>query len=69
MIYHFRTPRRISAVMRLIATYMSLSRVQSLKQLHAIGLTTAISDIIENMVNTRFLNISGEKERADTDSG
>ena len=65
MIYHFRTPRRISAVMKWIATYMALSRVQSLKQLRSIGLTTTIRDIIDNGPPegflTRFLNIFGEK--------
>ena len=67
MIYHFRTPRRISAVMKWIATYMALSRVQSLKQLRSIGLTTTIRDIIDNGPPegflTRFLNIFGELER------
>ena len=48
MIYHFRTPRRISGVMKWISTYMTLSRVQSLKQLPSIGLTTTIRDIIDN---------------------
>ena len=48
MIYHFRTPRRISGVMKWIATYMALSRVQSLKQLRSIGLTTTIRDIIDD---------------------
>ena len=38
MIYHFRTPRRCSAVMKWIATYMALSRVQSLKELRSIGI-------------------------------
>ena len=65
MIYHFRTPRRISGVMKWIATYMALSRVQSLKQLRSIGLTTTIRDLIDNGPPegflTRFLNIFGEK--------
>ena len=65
MIYHFRTPRRISGVMKWIATYMALSRVQSLKQLRSIGLTTKIRDIIDNGPPegflTRFLNVFGEK--------
>ena len=30
MIYHFRTPRRISAVLKWIATYMALSRVRQI---------------------------------------
>ena len=65
MIYHFRTPRRISGVMKWIATYMALSRVQSLDQLRSIGLTTATRDIIDNGPPegflTRFLTIFGEK--------
>ena len=51
--------------MKWIATYMALSRVQSLKQLRSIGLTTTIRDIIDNGPPegflTRFLNIFGEK--------
>ena len=53
------------SVMKWIATYMALSRVQSLKQLRSIGLTTTIRDIIDNGPPegflTRFLNIFGEK--------
>jgi hypothetical protein len=64
LIYHFRTPRRLSTVMKWIATYMALSRVQSLKQLRSIGLTEAIRDIIDNGPPegflTRFLKIFGE---------
>ena len=44
MIYHFRTPRRISGVMKWIATYMALSRVQSLKQLRSVGLATTVRE-------------------------
>ena len=65
LIYHFRTPRRISNVMKWIATYMALSRVQSLKQLRSIGLTTAIKELIDDGPPegflTRFLQIFGEK--------
>ena len=65
MIYHFRTPRRISGVMKWIATYMALSRVYSLKQLRSIGLTTTVRDIIDNGPPegflTKFLNIFKEK--------
>lgn len=65
LIYHFRTPRRISGVMKWISTYMALSRVQSLKQLRSIGLTTAIRDLInggppEGFL-TRFLKMFEEK--------
>jgi hypothetical protein len=65
LIYHFRTPRRITIVMKWIATYMALSRVQSLKQLRSIGLTTAIRELIDNGPPTgfltRFLKIFGDK--------
>ena len=65
VIYHFRTPRRISAVMKWIATYMALSRVQSLQQLRSIGLTTATRELIDNGPPegflTRFLKVFGEK--------
>ena len=65
LIYHFRTPRRISGVMKWIATYMALSRVQSLKQFRSIGLTTAIKDLINDGPPegflTRFLHVFGDK--------
>ena len=65
MIYHFRTPRRISAVMKWISTYMALSRVQSLEQLRSIGLTTDIKDLINNGPPkgflTRFLDVFEDK--------
>ena len=65
MIYHFRTPRRLSGVMQWIATYMAFSRVESLKQLRSIGLTTTIRDIIDNGPPKgfliRFLKVFGEK--------
>ena len=65
MIYHFRTPRRISAVMQWISTYMALSRVQSLEQLRSIGLTTDIKDLINNGPPqgflTRFLDVLEDK--------
>jgi hypothetical protein len=65
LIYRFRTPRRISAVMKWIATYMALSRVQSLGELRLIGLTTATKDLIDNGPPegflTRFLTVFGEK--------
>ena len=51
--------------MKWIATYMALSRVESLKQLRSIGLTTAIKDLIVDCPPegflTRFLNVFGEK--------
>ena len=51
--------------MKWISTYMALSRVQSLKQLRSIGLTTAIKDLINNGPPegflTRFLTVFEEK--------
>ena len=65
LIYHFRTPRRLSTVMKWISTYMALSCVQSLKQLRSIGLTTAIKDLIDNGPPdgflTRFIDVFQEK--------
>ena len=65
LIYHFRTPRRITKVMKWISTYMALSRVQSPKQLRAIGLTTVIRDLIDDGPPdgflTRFLNVFEER--------
>ena len=65
LIHHFRTPRRISKLMKWISTYMALSRVQSLSQLRSIGLTTAIRALIEEGpppgMLTRFLLIFEEK--------
>ena len=65
LIYHFRTPRRISGVMKWISTYMALSRIQSLSSLRSIGLTTDIKDLINNGPPTgfltRFLMIFGER--------
>ena len=65
LIYHFHTPRRLSNVMKWIATYIALSRVQSLSQLRSIGLTEGIKELIENGPPegflTRFLHIFEEK--------
>ena len=51
--------------MKWISTYMALSRVQSLKQLRSIGLTTAIKDLIDNGppegVLTRFIDVFQER--------
>ena len=46
LIYHFKVPRRLSAAMKWIATYMALSRVRSLKEFRGIGLSEEIRDII-----------------------
>ena len=56
LIYNCRTPRQISVVMRWIATYMALSRVQSLQQLRSIGLTTATRELIDNGPPEGFMN-------------
>jgi hypothetical protein len=65
LIYHFRTPRRLSRLLKWISTYMALSRVQSLSQLRSIGLTTAIKDLINEGpplgMLTRFLDVFKEK--------
>ena len=65
LIHHFRTPRRVSKLMKWIATYMALSRVRSLNELRSIGLTTAIRDLIDEGpppgTLTRFLHIFQEK--------
>ena len=54
LIYHFRTPRRLSTVMKWISTYMALSRA-----------TTAIKDLIDNgppeSFLTRFIDVFQEK--------
>ena len=46
LIYHFKVPRRLSAAMKWIATYMALSRVRCLKEFRSIGLSEEIRDII-----------------------
>ena len=65
LIYHLRTPRRISSFVKWIATYVALSRVQALRQLRSIGLPTATKDLIDNGPPegflTRFLTVFGEK--------
>ncbi len=65
LIYHFRTPRRLSTVMKWIATYIALSRVRCLQELRSIGLTTAIRELIDEGPPegflTRFLHIFDEK--------
>ena len=67
LIYHFRTPRRLSPVMRWIATYMALSRVQSLRELRSIGLTEETRAIIEQGPPegflTRFWEVFAEKSK------
>jgi hypothetical protein len=68
LIYHFKTPRRLSKVMRWISTYMALSRVRSLQEFRSIGLSSAIKDIINNGppagMLTRFLQLFEDKAQA-----
>ena len=47
LIYYFRTPRRLSNVMKWICCYMALSRVRTLQELRSIGLTPAIRELID----------------------
>ena len=67
LIYHFRTPRRLSPVMSWIATYMALSRVQSLRELRSIGLNEETRAIIEKGPPegflTRFWFLFAEKSK------
>ena len=46
-IYYFRTPRRLTMVMKWIACYMALSRVRCLSELRSIGLTPSIRELID----------------------
>ena len=66
LIYYFRTPRRLSMVMKWIACYMALSRVRSLSELRSIGMTSSIRELIDNGPPPkgflpRFLKIFGDK--------
>ena len=65
LIYYFRTPRRLSMVMKWIACYMALSRVRCLSELRSIGLTSSIRELIDlgppEGFLTRFNGISKDK--------
>ena len=65
LIYHFRTPQRLSKLLKWISTYMALSRVRSLKEFRSIGISTAIRDLINEGpplgMLTRFLHLFHEK--------
>ena len=65
LIYYYRTPRRVSNVMKWISCYMALSRVRSLQEFRGIGLTPAIREFIDNGppegVLTRFLEMFEDK--------
>ena len=65
LIYHWRTPKRLTGVLKWFAAYMALSRVHSLKQFRFIGIRTAIRELIdeeppEGML-TRFMDLFREK--------
>ena len=65
LIYHWRTPRRLSRMMKWIAAYMALSRVRSLSEFRSIGISTVIRKLIdvgppEGML-TRFLDLFRDK--------
>ena len=65
LIYFFRTPRRLSRMLRWITVYMALSRVRSLSDLRSIGMTPAIRELIDEGPPagflTRFLRVFEEK--------
>ena len=65
LIYYFRSPQRLSHVMKWIACYMALSRVRSLREIRCIGLTPAIRELIDSGPPegflTRFLKVFEEK--------
>ncbi len=65
LIYHWRTPRRISVQLKWVAAYMALSRVRSLKEFRSIGISPAIRQLIDDGppegVLTRFLGFFREK--------
>ena len=46
LLYHFKTPQRLSASMKWTAVYMALPRVRSLQEFRSIGISDAIRDII-----------------------
>jgi hypothetical protein len=47
LIYYFRTPRRLTLVLKWIACYMALSRVRCLSELRSIGLTSSVRELID----------------------
>ncbi len=55
LIYYFRTPRRLSNVMKWISCYMALSRVQSLSNLRSVGITPGIRSLIDEGPPEGFL--------------
>ena len=67
LIYHFKTPRRLSKALRWTSTYMALSRVRSLKDFRGIGINNEIRDLINDGPPsgplTRFLTLFESKAR------
>ena len=65
LIHYFRTPRRLSNVMKWISCYMALSRVRSLSDLRSIGLTSEVRELIDlgppDGFLTRFLKVFQDK--------
>ena len=65
LIYYFRTPRRLSNVMKWVSCYMALSRVRTLRELRSVGLTPAIRELIDegppDGFLTRFLKVFDNK--------
>ena len=65
LIYHCKTPRRLSKQMKWIAIYMALSRVESLATFRSIGMSDGIRAIIDEGpppgLLTRFLAIFQQK--------
>ncbi len=65
LIYYFRTPQRLSNVMKWISCYMALSRVQSLANFRGVGITPAIRTLIDagppEGFLTRFFTVFQDK--------
>ena len=67
LIYHFKTPRRLTKALRWTSTYMALSRVRSLQSFQGIGINNEIRELINNGPPagplTRFLILFEAKAR------
>ena len=65
LIYHWRTPNRLTRLMKWVAAYMALSRVRSLREFRSIGISIAIRELIDEGppegMQTRFLDLFREK--------
>ena len=68
LIFHWKFPRFFSDELRLLATYVALSRPPSLAQLISVGLPDQLRDIIEGGppegILSRFNDMFNEKEEA-----